>query len=214
MDYNEHKKHFEIAYKTGTDFWPHSPVELRKEKLIEHLPKGARILDIGSGRGFFARHLAKMGFQVIGLDFEGNIVKKANSEIADWGLTGKLKFIEANALSIPLTDGSFDAVCDFGLFETLFKADWPVYAAEISRVLRPGGIYLNVSLSRKTEKFFEFSPINSTDGEFEKYGIHYHFFEKEEMSDIFKKYFKIENQEIEFTKNDNQVALLETLFRK
>ncbi len=215
MDYSEHKKHFEIAYKTGTDFWTHSSIELlKREKLITRLPKGAHILDIGSGRGFLARHLAKIGFQVTGLDFEKNIVEKNNSEIKDWGLLGKLKFVEGDALKIPFANESFDAVCDLGLFDTLHKEDWPIYASEINRVLKLKGLYLNISLSRKTEKFFEFSPINSKDGEFEKHGIHYHFFEKTEMESIFKNYFKIESQNIEFTKKDRELAFLKTLFRK
>ncbi len=214
MGYLDHKKHFGIAYKTGTDAWSHLPTEAEGLKLIEKLSSGAFILDVGSGRGFFAKHLAEMGFQVIGLDFDSEVVKKANENIADWGLKGKLKFIEADVLNIPLPDAGFDAVCDFGLFETLYKEDWGKYANEINRVLKPKGFYLNVSLSRETQHFFEFSPKGNTGADFEKYGIHYHFFEKEEMKNIFKDTLETISEEVKPAQKEKGVALLETLFQK
>lgn len=214
MSYLDHKKHFNIAYKTGTDTWSHPPTEKEGLKLIERLPKDALILEIGSGRGFFARHLVSLGFRVIGVDFEEEIVRKANENIKDWGMEGRLKFMEADVLDIPLVSESFDAVCDFGLLETLFKEDWEKYEKEVSRVLKPGGFYLNVSLSKETQTFFEFSP--KKDGsDFEKYDIHYHFFTKEEMRSIFKNNFSLISEEETIPeKREKGIILLETLFQK
>ena len=181
---------------------------------MEKLKPDSLILDLGSGRGLLAKRLADDGFRVIGIDFEEGIVNKANAEIQNWGLTGKVKFMASDALDIPFTDASFDGACDFGLMENLYKEDWQKYASEIARVLKPGGFYLNVSLSRDTEKFFEFSPINSKDGEFEKYDLHYHFFDQYEMKNIFGADFTVISQETEFLKEPNKVAFLETLFIK
>ena len=214
MDYHEHKKYFEIAYKTGTDIWTNLPLKSRGKMLIEKLSPGALILEVGSGRGLFAKQLAEEGFRVIGIDYEKNIVQKDNAEIKNWGLEGKLKFVEADALDIPFTDNSFDAVCDFGLLENLYKDDWVQYANEISRVLKKGGFYLNTSLSRETQNFFEFHPKGSLSGEFQKYGVHYHFFDKTEMDDLFNHQLNPIEQDIEFTDKPNQIALLETLFQK
>lgn len=213
MDYHEHKNYFETAYKNGADTWTHLPIEDRGLKLKERLPVDALILDIGSGRGLFAKNLAEAGFKVIGIDFEKNIVDSANAEIKNWGLDGRIKFMEANALDIPLTDASFDGACDFGLFENLYKEDWPKYVEEVSRILKPGGFYLNVASSRKTPNFFGFSPLSSKDGEVEKYGIHFHFFEQEEMAQIFAGKLKIVSQEIKSI-NNGQRYFLETLFQK
>jgi len=215
MDYHEHKKYFEIAYKTGTDVWTHLPMKMRGSKLTEKLNPGALVLDIGSGRGIFAKQLAEMGFKVIGIDFEKNIVEKGNSEIKNLGLEGKLKFMEANALDIPFTDASFDGAFDFGLLENLYQEDWETYANEVSRILKPGGFYLNVSLSRENESFFEFSPKKSTSGDFQKYGVHYHFFKKEEMKNIFKDKLNLISQDIEFIATKPvETILLESLFQK
>ena len=215
MLYHDHKKYFEIAYKNGADIWTHLPIESKGQKLTENLKTGSFILDVGSGRGLFAKQLADAGYKVIGIDFEKNIVEKANSQIKDWKSEGKLKFMEADVLDIPFADESFDGVCDFGLLENLYPEDWAKYAEEIHRVLKPGGFYLNVSLSRETQRFFEFNPKSSETGEFQKYGVHYHFFEKEEIASIFENKLKIISQEnIHISNKPIDTILLETLFQK
>jgi len=214
MGYKEHKEYFETAYRTGSDIWTHLPMKDRGAMLMRELPKGALILDIGSGRGLFAKQLAELGYSVIGLDFVGEMVEKNNKEIKNWGLEGKLKFVEGSALDIPFTDSSFDGVYDFGLLENLYKEDWEQYANEIARVLKSGGFYLNTSLSRETQKFLEFRPKSSENGEFEKYGVHYHFFNKDEMKKIFDHDLNPIEQDIEFIEKPKQIALLETLFQK
>ena len=214
MKYQKHKEFFETAYRTGSDIWTHLPLKNRGEKLMEKLPKDSLILDIGSGRGLFAKKLVEAGYRVIGLDFEPNIVKKTNEDVVHWGLEGKLKFVEGDALDIPFTDNSFDGVCDFGLMENLYHDDWEQYANEISRVLKPGGFYLNTSLSSETQKFFEFFPKASEGGGFEKYDVHYHFFKKDEMKNIFNHKLNPIEQNIKLVEKPNQIALLETLFQK
>ncbi len=178
---------------------------------MEKLQPNALVLDIGSGRGLFGKHMADSGLRVIGIDFESGAVAKTNSHIKDWGLAGKLRFMEADALEIPFADASFDGATDFGLMENLFTADWSAYAEEVARVLKPGGYYLNVSLSRETPKFMDFSPKASADGDFEKYGVHYHFFTEEEMRQIFGDACEIISSEIIPTKD---AYYRETLFRK
>lgn len=214
-DYNKHKDYYRTAYQNGIDIWTHLPVKIRgAKKLVERLPAGGTILDLGSGRGLIAKNLAEMGFKVIGIDFEEEIVNKTNEEIDNWGLSGKLKFVVADTLELPFTDSSFDGVCDFGLLENLYKEDWPNYVKEVNRVLRPGGYYLNVSLSRKTKVFLDFSPINSKDGELDKDGVHYHFFEKEEMEKIFAEKMIPVSSAIEFVEKPREISLLQTLFQK
>jgi ubiquinone/menaquinone biosynthesis C-methylase UbiE len=215
MDYSIHREYYKASYQNGADIWTHLPVKIQNaKKLATKLPAGGTILDLGSGRGIIAKNLAEMGFKVIGIDFEKEIVNKANAEIPVWGLEGKLKFMEADVFNIPFTDASFDGVCDFGLLENLHKEDWGKYASEINRVLKPGGYYLNISLSRKTVNFLNYSPINSPDGELTKHNIHYHFFVKEEMQDIFKDSMTLVSDSIELVEKPREIALLQTLFQK
>ena len=214
MDYTEHKKFFEIAYKTGSDIWTKLLFKNRGRAFVENLQKDSIILDIGSGRGLFAKTLAQSGYRVIGLDFEKNIVDKVNGQVKDWGLEGKLRFVEGDALDIPFEDNSFDGVCDMGLLDHLYKEDWDQYANEVNRVLKVGGFYLNISFSRETQDFLEFHPKGSEDGEFEKYGVHYHFFNKDEIKNIFSDKLIRVKQGVEFTEKPEKLALVETLFKK
>jgi len=214
MDYSLHRNYFNTAYKTGTDIWTHLPIDIRGAKLMGKLSAGATVLDIGSGRGIFAKKLAETGFKVIGIDSESEIVANTNKEVENWGLSGRVKFMVADALELPFVDESFDGVCALGLMENIHPEDWPKYADEVKRVLKPGGFYLNMSFSRKTRNFMKFSPIDSPDGEFQKHGVHYHFFEEEEMKNIFNKKFTLISQDVLFVKDPIEIALLESLFQK
>jgi len=73
---------------------------------------------------------------------------------------------------------------------------------------------LNVSLSRETQQFLGFNPKGSDSGDFERYGIHYHFFNKEEIENIFNDRLDLIEQKIESVESPDKVSLLETLFRK
>ncbi len=181
---------------------------------MENLAKDSIILDIGSGRGLFAKMLAESGYKVIGIDFEKNIVDKVNLDIKDWGLEGRLRFIEGDALDISFEDNSFDGVCDMGLLDHLYKEDWEKYIYQINRVLKVGGFYLNISFSKETQNFLEFHPKSSEDGEFEKHGVHYHFFDKNEIKNIFSDKLISVKQNIEFVERPSELALVETLFKK
>jgi ubiquinone/menaquinone biosynthesis C-methylase UbiE len=214
MDYKKQKDYYKSSYLNGIDLWTHLPTKMHGGKLVEKLNKDSLILDLGSGRGLIAKNLAEQGFRLIGIDFEKDIVEKSNAEVKNWGLEGKLKFVEADVFDIPFTDASFDGIYDFGLLQSLYKEDWAAYAAEVNRVLKPGGYYLNVSMSRKTKIFFDFSPINSPNGEFEKFDMHYHFFEKEEINNIFKNEMTLLSDNVEFLEQPRAVALLETFFQK
>lgn len=214
MEYHKHKDYFNKAYKTGTDIWTNMQVSFRGAKFLEKLSHGSNILDIGSGRGAFATKLAEAGYLVTGIDFEDEIVAKANEEAKTYGLSNNLRFVVANAFQLPFADGSFDGVCALGFLDNIYREDWPKYSAEVTRVLKSGGVYLDVSFSIKTQNFLSISPLGSTDGEFDIDGIHYHFFEKEEMAKIFENKLTLIDQEVKLVEKPTPTALLESLFQK
>lgn len=62
-------------------------------------------------------------------------------------------YLRANLLRLPLQSSAFDAVLDRGCFHYLEPADRPGYAAEVSRVLKPGGkLLLRPSLRAAGER--------------------------------------------------------------
>ncbi len=208
------KNFFEIAYRTGTDSWTHIPYEISAKHLAEYLPKNALVLDLGSGRGRFPFELAKQGFRVIGLDYVKEVIDKNNDEVRLVGIGSQLRFMEGNVLDIPFTDSSFDAVTDFGVLQHLDRADWETYAHEVKRVLKNGGQYLSVELSRETPQYLTWIPKKSETGDFEFENVKYHFFTESEMSELFKDGFALEDQQNLFMSDREHAVFLVSRYRK
>jgi SAM-dependent methyltransferase len=85
-----------------------------------------RILDFGCGRGEVIEMGRQRGLEVYGVDRPGNVP------------SDRLKIMEGHR--IPFDDAFFDVVISNQVFEHV--ADPPAALAEISRVLKPGGVFL------------------------------------------------------------------------
>jgi ubiquinone/menaquinone biosynthesis C-methylase UbiE len=209
---------FEFAYQTGSDIWSHIPYRFVAQAMLPQLPKDSLILDIGAGRGLWAMNLLNMNYRVLGIDYIPSIVDAVNQRIAQDGFHGRGKFIVANALDIPFTDRSFAAITDIGTFQHIQKSDHGQYLKELHRVLEDGGYYLNVSLSKETNRFIGLQPKSNPNPEFHKYGVHYYFFEEEEIKNIFSQHFTIIDQRVEHYDSQSDpgddLALVFTLVQK
>jgi ubiquinone/menaquinone biosynthesis C-methylase UbiE len=100
----------------------------------EILP-GERVLDLGCGTGNAALAAARAGGEVIGVDPAARLLDVARSRAAAEGLS--VNFEAGDASSIPLPDGSVDAVVS--VFAVIFAPDPKASAAEMSRVLTSTG---------------------------------------------------------------------------
>ncbi|MBI5742478.1 MAG: class I SAM-dependent methyltransferase [Candidatus Niyogibacteria bacterium] len=212
--YTDQQKYFEQAYTTGSDIWTHFPYETKAAELLEKLPQNSIILDLGSGRGTWAFELVEKGYRAIGIDYAKRAVDKANADAAVRNLASKVRFVEGDVLDMAFKDSTFDAAADFGLLQHLHPEDWERYAAEVARTIKPGGYFLLVGFSKETPAWLGFNPKAAATGGFEKYGIHYYFFAKEEIAKIFEKYFEIVEQKNETLSTPNTPVFLSTLFKK
>lgn len=112
-----------------------------QEELQSHLPEGSglRILDIGTGTGFFAILMAKLGHRVTGIDLTPAMLAEAHT-LAD-ALKLNVAFLEMDAQTLDFQDESFDVILSRNLTWTLPE---PVKAyQEWYRVLKKGGILMN-----------------------------------------------------------------------
>lgn len=96
-------------------------------------PREMRILDVGCGSGRISQELIKLGYQVAGLDFSEEAVKKA--------VASRVSAKRANLdEGIQETDQSFDVVWAGDIVEHVF--DPMGLLKESARVLKPGGVML------------------------------------------------------------------------
>lgn len=100
------------------------------------LPADARVLDVATGTGNLAISLAQRCTVVTGLDIAPNLLEQARERAAAEGLT--VQFDEGDAEQMPYADGAFDAVVT--MFGAMFAPRPEVVAAELARVLKPGGV--------------------------------------------------------------------------
>ena len=98
----------------------------------------SRVLDVASGRGTSAFHLAEsFGCKVTGVDLSEENVRLATAEASQRSLAGQINFQIGDAERLPFGDEVFDAIiceCAFCTFPSK-----PVAAGEFYRVLKPGG---------------------------------------------------------------------------
>jgi len=102
------------------------------------LGPGQRVLDVAAGTGTSAIFLAeRFGCEVVGIDYGRDSVALANAAASEAGLANRVRIEQGDAERLPFEANSFDAVvceCAFCTFP-----DKTTAAAEIARVLRPGG---------------------------------------------------------------------------
>ncbi len=101
---------------------------------------GKNILDVGCGLGANLVHLFELGANsVTGLDIsiDQALCTQEMMQVHHSELTNKLRFVAANAASMPFEDDFFDALVAADTFEHIDDLEFAL--AECVRVLKPGG---------------------------------------------------------------------------
>ena len=100
-----------------------------------HVHAGERVLDVAAGGGNTALAAARRCADVTCTDYVPDLLEHARARAATEGLSLRTEVADAQAL--PYADGSFDVVTS--TFGAMFAPDQERTAAELLRVLRPGG---------------------------------------------------------------------------
>ena len=115
---------------------------LKTPWIIERMPAGAQVLDVGCGAGFLSNALAASGFTVTGLDISSDSLRVARK----FDATGSVNYITGDAYQLPFADHSFDAVTAMDFLEHIDRPG--AFVREVSRVLRPGGRFFFHTFNR------------------------------------------------------------------
>lgn len=105
--------------------------------------RGERLLDLGCGGGRHAFGAFRLGARVVALDAQGEEVAKVRDTIGamvdakEVASDEEAGVVQANALRLPFSDGSFDRVIASEVLEHIHEDETAM--SELARVLRPGG---------------------------------------------------------------------------
>lgn len=105
---------------------------------------GKVALDVGCGGGFLTEEIARLGFETLGLDPSVLSLRTAASHAWSQGL--RIGYLGATGEAIPCKPGTCDIVFCCDVLEHV--RDLPRVVSEISRVLRPGGIFCYDTFNR------------------------------------------------------------------
>jgi len=113
-----------------------------REELLQHLPTGeeTRLLDIGSGTGFYTDELAPFVGEIVALDVQTAM----HHQYRRRGMPENVAPVTADAQSLPFDDDTFDAAVSTMTFH---ESASPASCAELSRVLAADGITIIVDWS-------------------------------------------------------------------
>lgn len=128
----------EVVKKNLADGWDSKWAD----ELIKNFPKAEgrylKVLDIGTGPGFYAIILASRGYDVTAVDLSEGMLEQAKANAGE--LAEKIRFLKMDAQTLEFPDNEFDVIVTRNLTWNL-----PVKAyGEWRRVLRDGGVMLNI----------------------------------------------------------------------
>lgn len=121
-----------------------------KERVLAYaaIARGEEVLDVGCGTGTLAVGAARAapGVRVTGLDADPSILTQARRKAGAAGV--EIGFDEGRSTALPYADTSFDLVVSTLFFHHLADDAKRQTAAELMRVLRPGGRLIVGDLGR------------------------------------------------------------------
>ena len=162
--------------------------------LIKFLPKGGKVLDLGSGLGGSSIFLAKRGFRVKCLDRDKDVIEAIKKE------NPKINAINKDILEFDFPKNEYDLVLILNVLHFFNLKDIKFIIKRVMDSLRVGGLlYLEVFSTKDSlyKKFLKISPETSgTTFSVNKEKQNFiHFFTKEELVNFFAKHKILEIKE-------------------
>ena len=119
--------------------------------------RGKRCLDVGTGTGEIAFHVARTageGSTVVGVDITPRMLELAERKESELDLPVKIDWQVGDALDLQFPDGSFDLVTSGYMLRNV--CDIQKAVSEMHRVLAPGGKVIVAELSKPKNSVIRF----------------------------------------------------------
>jgi ubiquinone/menaquinone biosynthesis C-methylase UbiE len=137
----ERKRELSLLYDLTSSRYDRRYSGIQREKylrLLPHLPRGGRVLDVGCGTGLLLRELGK---GAVGLDLSPGMLRRARRRNPGAPL------VLADAEHLPFREGVFEAVLSVTVLQNLPHP--PQALREMARVVREGGRVVVSTLRKK-----------------------------------------------------------------
>lgn len=135
------------VWPPGNDLGQQSFATVRYfDHMVERLgmDENTRVLDVGSGTGGPAIYMAsKSGCHMTGVEVNEVGIEVAHRLVENAGLEGRVTFVQADGMSMPFEDESFDVAISMNVMNVF--EDKVALFREVRRLLRPGGTWAFLS---------------------------------------------------------------------
>ncbi|MBF8263227.1 MAG: gamma-tocopherol methyltransferase [Parachlamydiales bacterium] len=155
---------------------------LRAPWVIENIPPARKILDVGCGAGMLANAMAKAGHRVTGIDISETGLNVARTHDD----TRSVRYLHANAYSLPFQSGDFDVVCIMDVLEHVEEPHLVI--GEAARALKANGLMFFHTINRTMASYLlmirgiEWCLSNSARNKHS----YIHFIKPDELQEMFK----------------------------
>lgn len=114
------------------------------EQNLKMAPEKINALEVGCGGGILCEEIAKMGFLTTGIDPSNASLSAATKHSRENNL--EIKYLNGTGENLPFQSNSFEIVFCCDVLEHVH--DLPKVIFEISRVLKPGGVFIYDTFNR------------------------------------------------------------------
>jgi len=180
---------WERWYRNHPTYWKGSLLPLPV------LKKGARVLDVGCGDGSTLIQVAEAGYTPVGIDLSRTALEKAVERTRACGF--EVEVMEGNILEVGDWPGGFDCILLHHVLDSMLSGVRKEVVAMSGRMLKEGGVISFQDYSVNDMRFGNGEEIEK--GTFlKKDGLFVHFFEMEEVRELFSGYNVLELTGIEW----------------
>ncbi len=106
------------------------------QELIDRLPEGAKVLDVGCGSGVPITRLLNQHFEVTGIDLSETQIELARQAVP------QARFICQDMTELAFPDTSFDAICSYYAIIHIPREEHRQLLLNFHRMLKPNGLAL------------------------------------------------------------------------
>lgn len=198
---NEKTKELWESLHKNSSFRPKYPSEVVVRYVFRNFKRNGeeKILDLGCGAGRHVYFMAKENIKVYGVDISSSGIDYTKNVLENNGLEGDLKVGSMD--NIPYCDETFDGLINYGVLCYCDIKGASKTASEIYRVMKKGGKVLIVVRTTEDYRYGDGLEIekntfiiNENDKNkcaFNENGMKMHFFDKDEILNIFSDFSSI-----------------------